>query len=380
MTYIPRDRQGYWGKAVFISTGDYTQDNIGSGIVQLSRITDVGFSAQYPLAQEMYLNAANESWMNAPGSITTSLRWAHTNSQNEQYIGLAAPTANGTWALTIDSPKNLYITVENAPGIDAIGATGYSQTKTVIGMAQGLLFSYSLSAAVGSLVESEAHLNYLTSFIYSGQSGDAIPSVNYSDGSQVTGIFSLPPASAQYLTNEPSGYLSTGNSNYVSAISANDLIMTFPVGAPFGVSLTGYQSCYLQSFNCTLSIDRHDLKPMGYLYSPNRPAIYPLRVDLSMEAIVSSYQADQLGRISCLGTGNAINIIVKQPCSNATLFGLYFTELQLESQDFVTTIGHNDVVSLKYRAILSNPNQAFISPVVNYLIRTDTSGAWGLNW
>lgn len=379
-TYAPRQTQTYQGKAVFTSTGDYTTDGVGVGMVQLSRITDMDWNVTYPVEQTMYLNAGNESYLPAPASVAVTLRWHNTNAQNERYIGLAQLRApNGSLLLSLDSPKSLYITVEDQNGVDAIGATGAAQSKTVIGLAQGLLNGYTLSAAVGGLVESQASLTYLTSFISSGASGGLIPAVNYQDGSQVTGTFVLPPASSQYLTDEPSGYLSTGATNYTSAISSNDLIMTFPVGAPFGVTLTGYQSCYLQSFSCALSIERHELKPMGYAYSPTRPVVWPIHVDLSAEAIVSSYQVDQLQRLSCLGTGQHINVIVKQPCSNATLFGLYFTELQLVGQDFVASIGQHDVVSLHWRAILSSPSQAFFDPTVNYVV--DSTGApWGGHW
>jgi hypothetical protein len=207
----------------------------------------------------------------------------------------------------------------------------------------------------------------LTSFVYSGQSGNQIPAINYTDGSQVTGVFSLPPVSVQYTAPNPAGYLSTGSSNYVSALAYDELIMTFPNATPFGVTLTGDQSCYLQSFNCSIGIDRFPMKTMGYTYPSARPIVYPIHIELSAEAIVSSYQADQLQRISCLGTGNWINIIVKQPCSNATLFGLYFTGLQLMSQEFVNTIGNRDVVSFQWKGIISNPYQVFFGPTINYL-------------
>ena len=378
--YPTRSVQEYYEKAVFISTGDYTTDTIGTGIAQLSRIQSVEFAATYPVEQQMYLNSANESWMNAPASVITTLRWFHTNGVNEQLIGLATHNPNGNWMLNLDTEKNLYVTVENTAGIDAIGASGIGQTKTVIGLGQSNLSRYVFNAAVGTIIQSEASFECLTSFIYSGQSGNQIPSVNYSDGSQLTGVFSLPPASSQYITNEPSGYLSTGSTDYVSAIAASDLVMTFPNATPFGVVLTGAQSCYLQSVNCSISIDRFAMKPMGYVYPSARPVVYPVHVDLTTDAIVSSYQADQLQRISCLGTGNWINVIVKQPCSNATLFGLYFTELQLISQNVTASIGRKDVVSFQWRAILSNPYQTVIDPTVNYIVRQDNSSPWGLTW
>lgn len=376
-----RGIQQYFEKSVYISSGDYTTDQTHTGaIVQLSRIQDVTIGVNYPLQQDMYLDAGDESYLATNAGITLDIKYLHTNGVNETFIGLAAllpPT--GALGFNLDAEKSIYIAIENQPR-DAVGASGVSQTKTVIGIAQALLTQYQLTASVGSIIESEASFDCLTSFIYTGATGNQVPAVNYQNGAQVTGLFVLPPASSQYLLNEPSGYFSTGNADYVSAISANDLIMTFPQNSPFGVVFSGQQSCYLQSVHVSLSFDRHPFRPMGYAFPASRPILYPMHIELDTEAVVSSYQLDQLERLSCLGTGHSINVIVKQPCSNATLFGLYFTNLQLESQNFTTTIGRNDAVSIRWRGIISNPYQMFFDPTVNYLINLATSGAYGTNW
>lgn len=376
-----RTIESYFSKACYVSTGDYTTDSqpSGLGVGQLSRIQSLDWTVAYSNDFPTYITAAYESYAQRNPTPVVTLRWLESSPANERLLGLCNLSTPDSAALTLDSEKSLYLTVENT-AVDAIGASGAGQSKTVIGLAQGVLTQYTLSAAVGGLIQAQASLEFLTSFIYSGQSGNAVPAVNYSDGSQVASVFTLPSASSQYTTPEPSGYLSTGGADYTAAIAATDLIMTFPAGSPFGVLLTGAQSCYIQSFSCTLAIGRHDFKPLGYTYPAARPVVWPIQVDLTTEAIVSSYQADQLGRFGCLTGAQQINIIVKQPCTNATLFGLYFSELQLAGQDFITSIGRNDVVNLRWHGIIANPFQSFIDPTVNYLVRTDNTGAWGVNW
>lgn len=373
----------YYGKAVFISTGDYTTDAAapsGLSIGQLSRIQALGMQIEYPLDQPTYLNGAYDSYLKEPAGVSVNLSYLHTNGYNEYLLGLAQLMGSGVMFWNLEAQKNMYITTENTPGVDAVGATGYGETKTVIGLGQGMMTQYSLAASVGGMIEAQASLSFLTSFIYSGQSGQPIPAVNYQDGSQLATKFTLPPASSQYVTNEPAGYLSTGTTNYTSALSANEMVLTFPQSTPFGVVLTGANSCFVQSFSCTLGFQRQDLKPIGYAYPPTRPVVYPIHIDLTTDVIVSAYVADQLQRISCLGSGQWVNLIVKQPCSNATLFGFYFNNLQLVSQDFVSSIGRNDVVSVKWRGILSNPYQSSFDPTVNYIVQVSDTGAWGTHW
>lgn len=365
--------QRYSSKSIFIDSGSAFDLQTTGSIIQLSRVTDLTFNVSYPLTQTMYLSSATESYLTTPASVTANLKWWNTSAENEFLVGLgmfAPPSGTLTWGLPEE--KNLYISVENTPGVDAIGATGMNESKTVLAFSRGVLNSYQLNAQVGGLIQSSASLSFLTSFVYSGSSGNQSPTVDSQYGTQFTGLFSLPAASAQYNA--------TGLSDYVSAIAADDMVVIFPQNTPYGVLFSGQNSCYLQSVNLSLTFDRRELKQLGYVYPADRPILYPIRVDLTTNAILSQYQADQLSRFSCLSTGQSVYVVVKQPCSNLTLFGFYLDNLQIESQDFTTSIGRNDVVSIKYRGLFTNYVQPFFDSTFNYIINLDTSGAWGLNW
>lgn len=368
--------QVYQTKSVFISSGDAFSDQSYTGAFrQISRLHDVTWSINYPLEQNTYLDFGNESFLSSHNAIDCTLGWYHTNGRNEEALGLVDTILpNSALALNLNQEKNIYITMENQLGWDSVGSTGYGQTKTVLALAQGVMTSYNMSARVGGLIESEATMNCLTAVVYSGQSGHAVPTVTHQNGAQLTGLFALPSASNQY---NPNG---TGLNDPVSAIAARDMIMMFPVGNPFATVFTGDQACYLQSFQCSLTLDRRELKPLGFSYPPHRALLYPIHVDLTTEALVSRYQVDQLSRIDCLGTGQYVNIVVKQPCSNSTLFGLYFNNLQLSSQSFTSSIGPMDTMTTRWKAIISSPTQLFFDPTVNYIVRLDNTGAWGINW
>lgn len=366
--------QTYAGKTVYITSGDASQDETISGsIQQLSRVQSVSWGINYPLQDETYLDGGGEAFYPLPPSVDVSLDAFNTNGFNERFLGLGKLTPSGTLALGFEDQRNLYVSIEDNQGVDAIGAP-FTGPRTVLGLSQGLLSTYQLSAAVGGLVESRANLNYLSAFILTGSSGLAKPSVDYQDGSQVTGRFVLPGPTSQYSA------AATGTFGNVAAISARDMVMMFPDNSPFGVVFTGQQACYLQSMQLGITINRLALKPLGYVYPPDRPVIWPVQVDLNTEAIVNRYQADRLRRLACTVTGQSVYIAVKQPCSAITMFGFYFTDLQLTNQSFSANIGDTDRVSTQWRGWLRDPASTFISPFWNTIIRLDTSGAWGETW
>ncbi len=75
-----------------------------------------------------------------------------------------------------------------------------------------------------------------------------------------------------------------------------------------------------------------------------------------------------------------IYLIVKQPCSNATLFGFYFDKLYLQSQSFSSSIGPADTVSLRWQGLITSPYTVFCSPLVGFLVNDVTQEPWGVSW
>lgn len=377
--YAVNQLQSYNQKSVFISSGAYDTDQTVSGSLrQLSRIQSLNWNVTYPVDQVTYLDIGDEAYLTSHNSVEVTLGWFHTNGRNEQALGLIDLVGpSGTLALNLDQEKNLYVAMQNTPGVDDIGATsGIGLPQTVLAMGQTLMTSYAMNARLGGFIQSSATLNCLTAYSYTGQVGNQVPAVHYQDGSQLTGLFTIPAATSLYDPN------ATGLNNpiQVAAIGAQDMFLAFPQGTPFGVIFSGAQSCYLQGFDLAMAFDRRELKPLGSVYPPTRALLYPIRIDLSADAVVNRYQRDQLDRISCLATGQSVYLIVKQPCSNLSLFGFYFDKLQLESQSFTSSIGPSDTVSLKWKGIITSPSTVFFLPFANALGNVDTNLPFGTTW
>jgi hypothetical protein len=362
------------GKVVYVSSGTYADDQTVSGALQqLSRVQGIDWDLAYGLSDQIYMDGGIDQYRPIPIGVDVTLDFYHTNGVNERYLGLGRFTPSGQLELGLEDERNLYVAFEDNQGVDAIGAT-YTAPRTVLGLAQGVLTSYQMSAAVGGFVEARATLNYLTAAITTGTSGVA-PSVDYQLGTQRTGRFVLPAPTSQY--NSAITGASTEN---VAAIAAHDMVMMFPDNSPFGVVFTGQQACFLQAFQLGLTVNRAALKPLGYAYPSDRPVMWPIPVDLNTEALVGKYQADNLRRLGCTVTGQQINVVVKQPCSATTMFGMYFTDLQVVGQSFAAGIGDTDRVTTRWRGYLRRPSDTFISPFWNTLIRLDTTGEWGGHW
>lgn len=369
--------QTYQQKSVWISSGAFDTDQTVSGSLrQLARVQSLNYNLAYPVEQVTYLDIGDEAYLSSHTPVEVNLAYLHTNGRNEQALGLLDVVGpNGALALNLDQEKNLYVATQNVRGVDSVG-TPSGASQSVIALGQAVMTAYSMSARLGSFVQSSATLNCLTAYSYTGNAGNQVPAVHYQNGTQLTGLFTIPQAFSQYDPNV-TGY---DNPIAVAAIGAQDMYMAFPQGTPFGVIFSGAQASYLQGFDLTLAFDRRELKPLGNVYPNTRALLYPIRIDLSADAVVNSYQADQLSRIDCLGTGQAVFLIVKQPCSNITLFGFYFDKLQLESQSFSSSIGPSDTVNLKWRGLITSPSTVFFSPLVNQLVNADTNLPFGLTW
>ena len=136
------------------------------------------------------------------------------------------------------------------------------------------------------IVNGSFYANYIAGQEYFDQF--TVPSVNYQNGNQLTGKFIMPAASMQYNRNSSSIY------ENVSALGPKDIELTFSENSPFAVMYTGSQHCYLNAFDMNMTINRVEQKPLGYAYPKARAVMYPVMVEITTEATVSRYQADQL--------------------------------------------------------------------------------------
>ncbi len=349
--------QNYGEKSVWLTSGDYASDQTESGsLYQIPRVISADWSATYPLEDDLYLNGGAESSYRFSNGIDLNLRWLITNAETENVLGIIGTTTK-VKQTELEQEKNIYLSIQDDQ-MEAINAS-VDTNKTILGFAQGVITQYGFNARIGNLAEGSATINFVTAKIYTGVNGvsgqgipQVSPAVNYQNGDQLTGLsFIIPEAESKYSKN------SSSTSENILALGSKDIQITFPSNNPFGLSLTeGNNSCYLQSLSLNLAIDRKEQKPLGYTYPVARPIIYPIRVDLTTETIVSRYQSDELQRLTNCDSSYSFNVTTSQ-CGKCLPYRFEFDNMKIVDQSFSSSIGSYDSVSTKWRGFIKNPNE-----------------------
>jgi hypothetical protein len=131
--------------------------------------------------------------------------------------------------------------------------------------------------------------------------------------------------------------------------------MEFPSGSAFAIALEDSNNCYLQNFNLSINFNRDKITELGSIYPKNRPVIYPIEIGLQAEALMNQYKIDKLSTLLCNNTGFDINIILKQPCSQAIAAKFILKGLKLESQSVSSSLSGPQTASFTWRGFISNP-------------------------
>jgi hypothetical protein len=339
----------FYQKSAFITSGDYLSAQTGAGntITQVSRLQDLTWTINHPIQNQLYLDAGNETIEPTRPTFSCNLSWLSTNGLNERIAGLLTNGSSGA-LIDINAQKNVYIGTEVAEGYNYIGSNG---NKTVIGLGQALLSAYSVSAQVGQPIQSAASFEGLNVVSYTGSSGESIPAVNYQLGTQLSGTkFTLPSATRQY---DPTG---SDESLWTAANIASDITMEFPVGSPFALALNSSQ-VNLQSFRANFSVNRQGLHKLGFAYPDARPTLYPVEVNLQMDALVNNYQAQALNNMTCYTTtGQEVSVLVENSCEGYYPIQFRLVGLQLKSQSSSVSIGSPfETVSLEWATTITDP-------------------------
>lgn len=338
------DISRYNSKAIFISSGDFSSNQIVSGsTIQFSRIQDLGININYPISNEDYLDQDDESSMLSHPSVDVTLNWLLTNGGNERSAGFVTNGTTGA-LLDLDKERNIYIQIEDY-NIDAIGSsTGIS--KKALGIGNVLLNSYNLNGAVGTFPSASATFLGLNITSYTGINNQQVPAVNYINGEPINNLFSLYPAQSQKDDSSPN------DANNISALLPKDIVLEFVNDSPFGMQTNTLD---IQSFDFNLNIERFDPLDMGDVYPESRPLSYPVEFDFTVEALLPTYIVDRLADKRCLNDPMDVNLVIKKPCSEFAAFELSLKDLRLEGQSVGQSIGTYESVTLQWKGRVTNP-------------------------
>jgi hypothetical protein len=299
--------------------------------------------------------------------VTASFSYYLTNGDNERSIGLTvSPT--GTIKANLRScvsgiltdrtvqEKNYYLLITE----EGFDAAGYDKTTSgVIGIGNGFLSSYSVSAAVGDIPTADVEIEGLNVRVYGNLSTNevetspgvtgtglgVVPAVNPVDGLNLTGSFFVLPQAESVTGVYIPNALQPGDISF--ALGSNDVI--------------GFNGADLKVQDFTLSFDlaRTPLQKIGNRFAFSREIDFPVTATLEVNAEVGDLEDGNLAELICSESEKEFTILMKEPGCGAnrpTALAYVFKGAKLVTQNFSSAIGDNATMAATYEVQLGGPN------------------------
>lgn len=350
---------GFTGFANISAVG--FNSGVRNRISQLSRVQsfDEDFTRNFTDVNQFGNLAAIDRIEVENPDVTASFSYYVTNGQNEENLGLTVygtgTTKNNlrsaiSGLLTkVSDEKNYYLLIVDE-GNDAAGFAG--ATSGVIGVGNGFLTSYTLNAAVGEIPTADIEIEGLNVRVYNNVNTDtAIPAVNPTDGTSITGtFFRLPQASTI-----------TGSGLYVSGYDMPKALL--PGDIVFSLAnddTLGFEGADLKIQDFTLSFDlaRTPLQKIGNRFAFSREIDFPVTATLEVNAEAGDVRDGNLAELICSESEKEFTIQMKEPgcgTNKKTALAFVFKGAKLVSQSFSSSIGDNATMSASYEVQIGGP-------------------------
>jgi hypothetical protein len=351
---MARNRTIYQVLALYASqvTATGVQTGVNS-IKQLSRIQsfDEDFSRTFTdVNQYGSLGAIDRIEVETP-TVSSSFSYYLTDGSNEDAIGLTV-TRGAADPMTIVSgilntagglgEKNYYLLIAD----EGQDANGYTSAQTgVIGVGNGFLTSYSVSAAVGDIPMASVDLEALNLNVFGTvATGAQSPAVSPDNGQPVaTSVYTLPTATAI-----------TGSSTAM-ALQPGDITFSIPTSGALGWTTSDLK---IQDFSLSFDLSRTPLQKLGSRFAFSREIDFPVVATLEVNAEVGDLDDGSLSDITCLNAEHDFVIRLAQAsCAGdgdaAMIYS--FKGAKLTSQNLSTSIGSNATMSATYEVQIGGP-------------------------
>jgi hypothetical protein len=284
--------------------------------------------------------------------VTASFSYYLTNGQNEKDLGLNV-SPSGTAQSSLRScisglltkatdEKNYYLLIVE----EGNDAAGYAGSKSgVIGVGNGFMTSYSVSAAVGDIPTADVEIEGLNVRVYGNATGvEVIPAINPADGTNLTNtFFKLPLATSQTGVSIP------------NALQPGDIL--FSLGSDKVIGFDG-ADLKVQDFTLSFDLARTPLQKIGNRFAFSREIDFPVTATLEVNAEVGDLANGNLSELLCSETEKEFIISMKVPgCAEnkPTALTYAFKGAKLVSQSFSSAIGDNATMTASYEVQLGGP-------------------------
>jgi hypothetical protein len=373
---MPRVRVHPQSQAVFASPITGTNGTGLISAVQIPRVQSVSASLDLAGARRNVQELGSVSPISRPIvssdiSVELSLSYFLLDGFAESLMGLRVLTGTeNTGTNPFDScikhilasepraVRNYYV-LTTAEGTDAKGnatvAANNVNVNSTIGIGNGFLSSYSVSAAVGDIPTVQVSIqgdNWVTAKSSTGVPNPAIDSLN---STSLGGQVNLPTPTTGFAATD---ILRPGDIDL--SIGGGDM----PMG---GADLT---TAHIQSFQLQLPLSRDTIQRIGDNSPYARPLQVPVPVTFSISALTSEIDSGSLNSLmtGCTAdVGRTVAIGIGRRCNTGTK-SIYFElrNVLLDSYSFSAGVdNNNETFDAQFSAMVSGPedtlNGLFIS-------------------
>lgn len=302
-----------------------------------------------------------------PPTVSLTFSYLLANFINEHLMGLTVNNNTNTLVSCISGFLNSTTDVKNyfvktvGEGNDAIDSN--PATYDVISFGNGFLSSYTAQGSVGNFPTVDVTIEALNAQAQTvtHAAGAAIPAVNQTDGTNITGWGYILPSGLTSWNN-----LGLTNNQGISVLRPGDITMNLGLNAGDGFALES--DIKAQSFNFSFNLNREDLQKLGTKYAYAKVPRFPVEASMSVNAFVGDFQTGSL--VAIVNDNKDFNPYVKitKPGDSNTVIAYFqLRGAKLNSQDFSASIGANKSVTFNFSSQVAgpqSPNGAFLSGVV----------------
>ena len=358
---MPRNRIIYQSKVLFVSNTPATgaADGVTNQLHRIQTISDnVGIGRQ-DINQMGVLAAIGREIIDQP-TVGLNFSYYLTNVLNEENLGLltdGTATAISGFLDRTDDEKNYFVVVV-PEGNDAVGYVPSTNAYTV-GIGNGFLSSYSVEARVGGFATVTCGVQGLNLQAVTGIGG-ANPAVNPVNGIQVTGNVTI-------------GTITTGVTGQATALRPGDVTITLTAddGGSEDPVAVDFSDAKIQAFTMSFDLNREPLQKLGSRFAFSREISFPVTVQGTVEANLGDLQTGNLADILCNDRNYTLTATIRKPsCTGDGAIAVIYElkAVKLDSEDFNSSIGPGDTVTLQYSTQLGGPQDTtrglFISGVL----------------
>jgi len=386
------DRVIYQSESLFVSningTSGSAKNIVASDVKEINRVQDMSYNLEVSRTDinEFGQLAALSREVTEPPTVSLDFSYYITDGTQESSLGFNInTTGKNTFPVSNADPftkdlltgtneeKNYYVvTVPEGEDVHHSSQKVGQSDHGVIGIGNGFITSYGISAAVGELATASVSVEG-SNIVFKNDISSAFdnPAINVESttGSRIANTVDL----TQVSSND--GNIQVGGDE-VFAIRPGDIYIDFDAKGYLGSGEAGKlgvggavlpgvdetkakTGIHVQNVSLEVPVGRSPLNRLGSLYPFSRKVDFPVNMTLSVSALMTEFSDGSLDGLLCGSEQKRdIAIVLNTRCGAKNALVYVMKNAILDTQAFSASIGDNKTVDLTFSSQVGGANDS----------------------